>query len=116
MITCDVIDLIPPQAVKSNKRGTKTVVESLLRRRRSWWGRLCSDKEFLEVERRFDDVIFDVDGVDELEHGNYSGDSNGRVLFVNGRVLPSEIGGEERCSPVANCGGGLCRNQGFVVE
>ncbi|KAL8116745.1 hypothetical protein AgCh_023050 [Apium graveolens] len=99
----------PPQAVKSNKRGTKTVVESLLIRRRSWWGRLCSDEEFLEVECRFSDVIFYVDGIGDLGHGNYSGESNARLLFVNGRVLPPEIGGEVRCSPAVNCGGGLCR-------
>ncbi|KAL8107130.1 hypothetical protein AgCh_023792 [Apium graveolens] len=71
--------------------------------------------ELKDVKRRMIDELRYAEKY-ELEHGNYSGDSNCRVLFVNGRVLPSEIGGEERCSPVANWGGGLCRNQGFVVE
>lgn len=65
--------------------------------------------EFLEVERRFGDAIFSVDGVGGVELGNYSGENNGRVLFADGRVLPPATGGEERCSPAANCGGGLCR-------
>lgn len=96
-------------------------MENLLRRRRSWWGRLCSDQEikpsklgeFLEVERRFgDDAIFSVDG-GGLEMGNYSGENNGRVLFADGRVLPPEMGREE-CSPAASCGGGLCRLSGSL--
>lgn len=99
------------------KRGTRSGVEGLLRKRRGWWGRLCSDQEvkpsklgeFLEVERRFGDAIFSVDGVGGVELGNYSGENNGRVLFADGRVLPPASGGEERCSPAANCGGGLCR-------
>ncbi|KAK1405297.1 Signal recognition particle family protein [Heracleum sosnowskyi] len=102
--------IIHPLKSKSNKTATR----ALLKRRRTWWGRLCSDQElkpsklgeFLEVERRFGDgAIFSVDGV----VGDYGGESNGRVLFADGRVLPPMNGGGDECSPAANCGGGLCR-------
>ncbi|KAL1827226.1 hypothetical protein ACET3Z_005638 [Daucus carota] len=76
---------------KSKKINTKAAVKSLLRRRRSWWGRLCSDQwlrlskldKFLEVERRFSDgAIFSLDGMG-MEVGGYNQGVNEAYDFYN---------------------------------
>ncbi|WVZ15803.1 hypothetical protein V8G54_013369 [Vigna mungo] len=83
-------------AVKKKKRATIVSTSTAAERRRKWW-QLCRDGdtrsaslgEFLEVERRFGDGEF-YGTAAELE-GMVAGHqqrNGGRVLFVDGRVLP----------------------------
>uniref|UniRef100_A0A2N9IK44 Uncharacterized protein n=1 Tax=Fagus sylvatica TaxID=28930 RepID=A0A2N9IK44_FAGSY len=92
-----------PRKKKNNHNHNNGVPpQMMVERRRRWW-RLCRDDEarpsslgeFLEVERRFGDGAFfgaaaaELEGVVvEQQSQSQNADSNGRLLFADGRVLP----------------------------